>query len=157
MSERIIEIDPLDPSSIIRARRETERWLQEFDKKVERFLAEIAKLGAETAQAAYGNGATVTVEPTGDGYLIRADGRGVVFLEFGAGDAVAVDNKYAGEMPFGVYPGSWSEQHKRQYSETGKWTFGGVEYTEIQPRNGMQKADDAIRSKWRSIARSVFT
>lgn len=124
--------------------------------QVEEFLAEVAALGQEVAQGYYGGGASVIVEPIDNGYAIIASGRGVVFLEFGAGNTVNTGNIFASDMPFEVRSGSWSESHAHQYELTGRWVFGGMVYSQVTPRNAMQNAHDKILEDWRSIAERVF-
>lgn len=162
MASHYVEVDPFDPASIRQANKEINRLLREFDKKVDEFLAEIAVIGQRAAQGAYGSGGAVdvTVEPIDNGYAIIANGDAVVFLEFGAGDAVDSGDRYTSvveaEGGFDIRPGSWSETHAQQYSTNGYWIFGGRRYTEVQPRNGMQAAYEAIMQDLRNAAQRVF-
>ena len=160
MSEHVIDLDPLDPFSVLWAGIKYRRIVAEFNQKVDTFLEEIANLGRDTFDAlgytVDGGEITVTVEEIEDGYMINAAGKGIVFLEFGAGDTVNSGNKYASLMPFDVRPGSYSEINDHQYELTGRWVFGGVVYTEIAPRNGMQTAWETIMQNWRDIAERVF-
>lgn len=159
MADHFIEIDPLSPWSVIRAKAEYYRILQEFDAKVDVFLKRLAERGREVFDSlGYtpdSGEITVTVEEIDNGYCIDAAGQGVIFLEFGAGDAT-IGDKYASMMPFAVSPGSYSETHDQQYSTYGVWTFGGILYTEVLPRNGMQRAWETVMQEWRDIAREVF-
>ena len=161
MAKHTISVDLLSPRSVDRALEELRKLEEEFDKKVNIFLERLANLGRETLDGlgyTVDSGAiTVTVEKIDDGYCINAAGQGIVFLEFGAGDTVASGNRYAGQMPFEVRPGSYSETHAQQYSNYGIWIFGGVIYTEIMPRNGMQTVWETIMQEWRSIAKEVFS
>ena len=165
MGRHVIRYDPFDPASIRLAEREYRRLLKRFDRKVDEFLLAIAELGRDTAQAAYGGGAAVTVEQIPNGYAIIAAGKGVVFLEFGAGDTVNTANRYANMMPFEVRSGAYSEQNydannnspRPSYHLDGKWEFGGVEYTQITPTNAMQTTYDTIMEQWRSIAERIFS
>ena len=160
MAKHVIKVDPLSPRSVDRAIEECRRLKKEFDKKVDIFLERLANLGRSTLDGlgytVDGGSITVTVEKIDNGYCINAAGKGIVFLEFGAGDTVASGNRYAGQMPFEVRPGSYSETHAHQYSDYGIWIFGGVVYTEIRPRNGMQTVWETIMQEWRSIAKEVF-
>lgn len=159
MSDHIIDIDPLNPFDVLKASMQYRRLRKEWDAKVDIFLQRIAERGREVLDAAGYNGesVTVTVDEIDDGYCINAAGKGIVFLEFGAGDAVNSGNRYADMMPFEVRPGSYSETHGQQYSTFGKWVFGGMVYHEIVPRNGMQTAWETIMQEWRSIAEEVFS
>lgn len=159
MGKHTIRIDPLSPRSIDRAIRECERLEKEFGRKVDIFLERLANLGYSTLDSLGYNGDSVkvTVEKIENGYAINAAGKGIVFLEFGAGDTVASGNRYAGQMPFEVRPGSYSETHARQYADYKRWIFGGVVYHEIRPREGMQTTWETIMQEWRRIAQEVFS
>ena len=160
MSEHVIDLDPLNPFSVLAAGIQYRRIRREFDQKVDIFLQEIANLGRDTFDAlgytVDGGEITVTVEEIDNGYAINAAGKGIVFLEFGAGETVNSGNKYAPQMPFEVRPGSYSEINDHQFELAGRWVFGGVVYTHIAPRNGMQTAWETIMQNWRDIAERVF-
>jgi len=158
VGKHVVDIDPLNAKSIERAEREYRRLAKQFDKKVDIFLKRLADLGRDTLNGLgyTGGKVTVSVSPITNGYCIELAGQGVVFLEFGAGDTVESGNRYASRMPFEVRSGSYSETHAREYSETGRWYFGGVWYTEIMPRNGMQTVWENIMQEWRRIAQEVF-
>lgn len=160
MSEHVIDLDPFNPFSVLRAEILYSKLRREFDQKVDIFLQEIANLGRDTFDAlgytVDGGEITVTVEEIENGYAINAAGKGIVFLEFGAGETVNSGNKYASQMPFEVRPGSYSEINDHQFELAGKWVFGGVVYTHIAPRNGMQTAWETIMQNWRDIAERVF-
>lgn len=161
MADHVIDIDPHNPFSVMKANRLYKQYRKEFENKVDQFLEDLANLGRETLDAcgyiSSGGEITVTVEPLEDGYCINAAGKGIVILEFGAGDTVATGNKYASMMPFPVEPGSYSATHDHQYELTGRWVFGGVVYTQITPRNGMQTAWETVMQNWRDIAERIFS
>ena len=166
MANHVIELDPLDPFSVIAASRKYKRIMKEFDQKVDIFLERLAERGREVLDelgyTADGGEIVVTVEEIDNGYCINASGKGVVFLEFGAGDTVNSGNMYAESMPFDVESGSYSEANNGMYSITqqifgqGYWEFGGVTYTQITPRNGMQTVYETLMQEWREIAKEVF-
>ena len=159
MAEHFIDIDPTSPLSVLKASVKYHKIKQEFDDKVDVFLRRLAERGKEVFDSlgytTDGGEITVTVEAIDNGYCIDAAGQGVVFLEFGAGDAT-IGDKYAAYMPFPVAPGSYSETHDQQYSTYGQWMFGGILYTEVLPRNGMQRAWETVMQEWRDIAMEVF-
>ena len=158
MADHYIDIDPLNPFSILKAERELDSILKDFDQKVDVFVQEIAKIGQQAAQGAYGGAISVTLVNDKDGVTISADGKAVVFLEFGAGSTTNSANRYALELPFLVYRGSYSDETKGEYQAThyNYWHFGGKEITGVEPRNGMQKAYEAIMQDISSVARRVF-
>lgn len=159
MAKHVIEYDPFSVISVLQAEEEYKRYKQEFDIKVRKFLKELAERGREVLDSlgytAESGEIRVTIEEIDNGYCINASGKGVVFLEFGAGDAT-IGDKYADMMPFEVAPGSYSETHDQQYSTYGQWVFGSVIYTEILPRNGMQRVWETLMQEWRGIAKRVF-
>lgn len=166
MANHVIELDPLDPFSVIAAGLKYRRIMRQFDQKVDEFLERLAERGREVLDelgyTADGGEIVVTVEEIDNGYCINAAGKGVVFIEFGAGDTVNAGNRYAPLMPFPVESGSYSEANDGMYYITqqvfgqGWWEFGGVKYTEIMPRNGMQTVYETLMQEWREIAREVF-
>lgn len=166
MAKHVIYLDPYSPGSVWKANRAYKKCLQEFDQKVDEFLEALAERGREVLDGlgytVDGGEITVTVEPIENGYCINAAGKGVIFLEFGAGDTVNSGNKYAPLMPFDVRSGSFSEDNAKQYSTTkeifgnGFWEFGGVRYTQITPRNGMQTVFDTLMQEWHDIAKRIF-
>ncbi len=67
-----------------------EKWLNQ---KADEFLRYLSEYGCEVAQAslnqaiysAEGNDISLSIEASKDGYILKADGTDVLFLEFGAG------------------------------------------------------------------------
>lgn len=158
MADHVIDIDPLNPSSIIRAEREINKILKSFDRKVDTFIQEIGKIGQQAAKGAYGSAIDVTLVREDKGVTISANGKAVAFLEFGAGSMTNSSNRYALEMPFLVYRGSYSDETKGEYQAThyNYWHFGGKEITYVEPRNGMQKAYEAMMNEFDSVVKRVF-
>ena len=160
MANHKIVIDINDPKTINAAIRELDKIQKKFDAKVDKFLEEIAEIGRNAAQQEYGTKAvTVTKEPTGDGgWVIRASGDAVVFFEFGAGSATDSTHRYAGEMPFRVEDGSYSDENEGEYAASGyvEWHFGGVSYSKVDQRPGMLRAYEAIKTEIPNVAKRVF-
>lgn len=158
MADHVVDIDPLNPASIIKAEKEINKILKNFDRKVDTFIQEIGKIGQQAAQGAYGNVISVTLVREKDGVTISADGKAVAFLEFGAGSSTNSSNRYALEMPFLVFRGSYSDETKGEYQAThyNYWHFGGQVLTAVEPRNGMQKAYEAIMQDMDSVTKRVF-
>ena len=161
MADHVIELDPLNPLSVLRAELAFRLIERNFERKVNEFIHELGEIGMETAETWYGSPITVTLEEIPNGVSINANGRAVVFLEFGAGDAVNSANRYAGTVEekggFEVRPGSYSEINAKQYSTLGYWVFGNTVYTEIQPVNGMEHVYEVLHREMREIARRVFS
>lgn len=166
MATHVINLDPLNPFSFINVRSVVEHLLSEYETRLSQFLVELAEIGQRAAQSAYGSPITVTVEETENGVSIRANGDAVVFLEFGAGSAVDGSNVFANTMPFPVRRGSFSDakgvdargnprgsyaRHNYEY-----WEFNGIQYTKVYPKNGMQRAYEAMLQDIRLLAARVF-
>jgi hypothetical protein len=166
VAAHVIEVDPFNSLSVTKADRELNRLIEEFNHKVDDFIERLAKIGADAASGAYGSAVAVSVEPIENGMAIKAESDAVVFLEFGAGSTVNTGNKYADEMPFDVWRGSFSDQAigrdgkpPGMYARTGYrfWLLNnGVKITHVEPRNGMQKAYDAIVKDIHTVANEVF-
>lgn len=156
MADFTIRVDPLNPLSVLRAEMLYKKRLREFDEKVDIFMERLAEYGREVAALGFGEAVNVTAEPIEGGYAIIASGQAVGFLEFGAGDTVSTGDPFAEQVSYEVRPGSWSETHAQQYSQNGRWVFGGVVYTQITPRNAMWEAWKSVQENWRAIAEEVF-
>lgn len=121
--------------------------LSKYD-NIEDKLSNIAKrlcdVGEPIIRSVHGNHAKVTAEKTPDGYVIRAEGEDVLFIEFGAGDMAGTTTVMYDEVPAVVRPGSWSETHARQYSTQGFWYFGGKLYRETVPHPAFYYAYQAM-------------
>lgn len=117
----------------------------------------LTKEGAEIAQIADGNMANVVgYMPDETQGLIVATGDAPIIAEFGAGDAT-IDVMFENYPGVDVYPGSYSEQvGSGEYAATGKWHFGGKEYTEVQPRGGLYNAKVFIKDNAAEIAKEVI-
>ena len=157
MAKHRINIDINKPDSIDKAIEKLEEIQRELDRKMEQFLQEIAEVGRKAAADAYGSAVTVTADPVGNNeYVISANGKAVVFLEFGAGDATEPGHRFANEMPFDVQPGSYSRENAQMYYKNGFWIFGGRMYTEVKPRHGMLRAYEAVMQEIPNVAKRVF-
>ena len=160
MANHRIDIDPMDPESVDAAFKQVKQIQKEFGKKLKLFMEEIAKIGAKAAREGYGGGSVkVTAEKISDDeWVIVANHEAIVFFEFGAGKATNENSRYAKEMPFPVYVGSYSDANGGQFQATGYefWEFGGRPYERIPQRAGMQKAYEAIISQWKEVAKRVF-
>lgn len=150
---------PLSESGINDAIQRLTTYRNDVEEKKKILLHELAKLGKEVATQTYGSShINVGIDSLENGYRFRiyAEGSIVCFLEFGAGVATDVAHPFAPEVPFDVYPGSWSEEHAQQFSTKGYWRFGGKKFTKVEPRRGMFYADKMIQERVVYIARKVF-
>lgn len=158
MGHEVISFDPMNPASIARANSAIKAHYRDINSKISLYIKSLAEIGQAAARGAYGSAINVEVNEIPNGFSISANGDAIAFLEFGAGAATDSANRYAQQMPFEVRKGSYSEENHGEYAQTNYqyWHFGGVEYTEIVPRGGMQKAYEAIRGVTRSEAQRIF-
>ena len=97
----------------------------------------------QTAQRLYGNSVRVVGRQArgSSQYEVVARGKGVVFLEFGAGDTTDGAHEFAKRLPdIEVRPGSWSETHAMQYARNGYWWYKGKKLTYIYPTRALLRA-----------------
>ena len=156
-----VELDPFDITSIIEAQRRLHGALEDFDEKVDEFIQRLAEIGQRAAQGAYGNAVDVELTPTDGGVILSASGKAVVFFEFGAGTRVSTGNRFAGKMPFEVSSGSYSRspEGSGEFAAKGKWEFppgSGIMHEYVEPRNGMEKAYEAMLLDIQTVIRAVF-
>lgn len=142
----------------IKERIEKLSKLQEKCAEVARRLCEV---GLPIIQAAHGGHAVVAAEPIENGYVIRAEGEDILFVEFGAGDATGIMAKEYDQVPTVVRPGSWSEAHGGEYAATGgylkgHWHFAGQELHETEPNPAFYYAYQAMVEALPQIANEVF-
>ena len=143
------------------------RGLQEYTKniipKLDEVCRRLAEIGAQEAslrfaRSDHGNGGVaVTTVKMDNGYKIVASGHDVYFIEFGTGNFAGVG--YGEGMPqtsVPVYPGSWSERHKQQFSNYGFWYYAGERLEGTEAAMPMYYAGRAIRNNERRVVKEVF-
>lgn len=137
-----------------------EKYMQaKLDKVIERLANEVALPIAQQyfeVDDTDNNDAIVSTEKTKDGYLIKAVGESVCFIEFGAGVSTDPNHPFAGHVPFRIYAGSWSETHSRQFTRYGYWVHNGVKYEGVEARRGMYEAYKAILTSVEMIIHEEF-
>ena len=104
-----VDVNIFDYASVSRAQRRLDEYYADLIEKANemcRRLAEIGKVRAELdfSNAIYDgtNDVTVHVEPIDNGYVVRATGGAVMFIEFGAGVYYNGEGSYPGELEPGV-------------------------------------------------------
>ena len=140
--------------SKLRTMQENLRWgLQET-------IEILVQDGEMIANDKYGSmAAAVGYMPDENTGIIASVGDANLIAEFGAGDAtLPPSGMFEGSPDTPVYPGSYSESEEGtgEYAETGKWHFGGREYTEVMPRMGLYNAKNYIEKNAAYIAREVI-
>lgn len=155
---REITID-LSVEGINKAIKDIEKFQKEVENKLDLLCKRLAELGVSVVADDYeytrGGEITVDWEKVDDGYLVTAAGKGVMFLEFGAGDEAGTGFQGA-DVPVDTSPGSWSSTHSKQYSENGYWVWNGHVFRSIAPRSGMYFATERIKQEAESVAKEIF-
>ena len=128
----------------------------DMERKMMDFAWRLCEVGRQVAAAGYGGNASVTAERTQSGAKVNIDGEGVLFIEFGTGDAAGIHAAQYDAVPACVYPGSWSEQHAQQYSRFGVWWFGGRWMYETPPHPYTFDAYQAMVEAIPRVASEVF-
>lgn len=137
---------------------------KQVDPKLKEVCKRLAEIGASEASARFargdhGNGGvSVSVEPIENGYKIVASGQDVYFIEFGTGvfAGIAYGDSGVPAVSVPVYPGSYSEQNKRRFSEYGFWYYKGERLEGTEAEMPMYYAGRAIRMNEKRIAQEVF-
>lgn len=159
MAKKIV-IDPFDPASVSKAILEMYKFKDWLKEKVDELTEKLAKdYALKTVAEDYGyteGGSIVcTAEEIPNGWVVKAEGKGVCFIEYGTGDA-SMSGAILGTPPVDVYPGSYSNEHAGTYRA---WLESGSTEPyryEIQPRSGMYFAFRAANDNVRKVAEEVF-
>lgn len=107
--------------------------------KMNEICSKLAKIGAVKASLGFSRSIydgrkdfSVSVEPLGNGYVIKADGDSVLFLEFGAGVTYGYGHPQASE--FGMGPGTYNPTSNNWKNPHGWWMPSG-QHTYGNPPN----------------------
>ena len=143
----------LDTGSIQNAIHQLQTVKDNIQNGLKQTIDILVQEGAAVATQAYGGMATASGAMSSDTHgTITATGEAVIIAEFGAGDAT-MPILFEGYPDVDVYPGSYSEQvGSGEYATTGKWHFGGREYTEVPARAGLYLAKMFIESESTNVA-----
>ena len=147
----------LSEESINRAISELTIVKDNIENGLSQVIQMLTKEGAEIAQVADGDMATVTGEmvdaTTG---VISASGESAVIAEFGAGDAVMVP-QFENSPDTPIFPGSYSLlEGTQEYYRYGSWHYKGAKYTEVPARHGLLDAKEHIQSRATDMALEVI-
>ena len=161
----------LSPQSINEAIRRLEMYQENLEIGIRDIVEILANEGAGIAQAAYGNWGVQAVPSTEQGSsgmsatgFIDVAGDMPLIAEFGAGDATLDPATLFEHSPdTEVFPGSYSLlEGTREYWDSmlagqGTWHFGGKEYHEVKPKQGLHMAKEYIIQNSTEIAREVLS
>jgi hypothetical protein len=113
----------LSSESIRNAIDELKAYRNSLDAKTDKLLEKLAYIGVKEASVRFTtamydgvNDSSVTMEPIKDGYCIKAEGKAVAFIEFGAGVYHNSGEPYPNPRPDGIVGiGEYGKGHgKRQ-------------------------------------------
>lgn len=122
MAKKVITMD-LSVSSIENAIKELKAFRDSIEIKKRSLLKGLGEIGVREASVRFTtaiydgvNDSDVTLEPISDGYCIKAEGKAVAFIEFGAGVYHNPSEPYPNPRPSGIVGiGEYGKGHgKRQ-------------------------------------------
>lgn len=126
MAKRVISMN-VSSSSIQNAIRELKSYRDSIDAKMDKLLEELAYIGVKEASVRFTtaiydgvNDSSVSLEPIKDGYCIKAEGRAVAFIEFGAGVYHNPGEPYPNPRPAGIVG---IGEYGKGYGKRNAWGF----------------------------------
>lgn len=160
----------LSEKSIDAAIKKLDAYQKKLERRANELCRRLALLGATRAtidfsQAIYTGEKdfSITVDKTKDGYVVKADGESILFLEFGAGIRYGYGHPLATQFQMGpgTYPGKghwddpkgwWIPKDKVESgtSDRGRHTYGNP------PAMPMFNAAQDMRRSIKMIAEEVF-
>lgn len=155
----------LSVNSIDNAITELKAFRDSLERKKDKLLEELANIGVKEASVRFTtamydgvNDSSVSLETTNGGYVIKAEGHAVAFIEFGAGVYHNSGEPYPNPRPDGIVGiGEYGKGHGKRQA----WGFvddsGELVITHGNPAAmPMWYASEEMRSKILKIAREVF-
>jgi hypothetical protein len=164
VAKKIIKLS-LSVDSIDNAIAELKAFRGSLDRKKDKLLEELANIGVREASVRFTtamydgvNDSSVTLETTSDGYVIKAEGHAVAFIEFGAGVYHNSGEPYPNPRPSGIVGiGEYGKGHGKRQAWGFKDDSGELVITHGNPAAmPMWYASEEMRSKILKIAREVF-
>lgn len=144
--------------------REYESWQK---RKASELARRLAELGVRTATIRFNavdyvgaRDAVVTAEPNENGYTVKANGKSVLFLEFGTG---LHGYGHMEDRQYGMGPGTWSDgpNGKGHWDDPKGWYLprseGGLHTRGNPPASAMYEARKTILRELPRIVKEVFT
>ena len=164
MAKTVIKMG-LSISSIDNAINELKAFQKSLEQKKDKLLEELANIGVKEASVRFTtamydgvNDSSVMLEPIAYGYCIKAEGKAVAFIEFGAGVYHNPGEPYPNPRPSGIVG---IGEYGKGYGKRQAWGFrddsGELVITHGNPAAmPMWYASEEMRSKITKIAREVF-
>ena len=165
MYKKVITYNPFDLFSIRKAQKEVDEYREWVLEKAHQLCKRLAEIGLQVAQIYFipeawnGNAdVTLSIEPLNDGYLVRADGEDVCFLEFGTGVTAGLGyDSNVLEPPVDISPGSWSHTAgSGKFAEDGYWYYNGQRLDGTIPQMGLNLAASEVKQRFAQVAKEVF-
>lgn len=117
----------LSSKSIQSAIKELKAYRRSLDAKLDELLEKLGEIGVKEASVRFTtamydgvNDSSVTLEPIKDGYCIKAEGRAVAFIEFGAGVYHNPGEPYPNPRPAGIVG---IGEYGKGYGKRQAWGF----------------------------------
>ena len=155
----------LSTKSIDQAIKELKAFRNSLESKKEQLLEELANIGVKEASVRFTtamydgvNDSSVTLETISNGYCIKAEGKAVAFIEFGAGVYHNPGEPYPNARPSVIVGiGEYGKGHGKRQAWGFKDDGGELVITHGNPAAmPMWYASEEMRSKILKIAREVF-
>ena len=155
----------LSTASIDNAIKELKAFKVSLDQKKDKLLEELANIGVKEASVRFTtamydgvNDSSVTLETITDGYCIKAEGKAVAFIEFGAGVYHNPGEPYPNPRPSGIVG---IGEYGKGYGKRQAWGFtdasGEVVVTHGNPAAmPMWYASEEMKNNILKVAREVF-
>ena len=126
MAKKVISMT-VSSKSIRSGVNELKSYRDSLDAKTDKLLGELAYIGVKEASIRFTtamydgvNDSSVTLEPIKDGYCIKAEGRAVAFIEFGAGVYHNPGEPYPNPRPTGIVG---IGEYGKGYGKRDAWGF----------------------------------
>ena len=164
VAKQVITMD-LSSKSIGQAIKELKAYRASIEVKKKKLLEELAYIGVKEASIRFTtaiydgvNDSSVTLETISNGYCIKAEGKAVAFIEFGAGVYHNPSEPYPNPRPSGIVG---IGEYGKGLGKRQAWGFrdesGELVITRGNPAAmPMWYASEEMRSKIQKIAQEVF-
>lgn len=160
-----IVLNPLDPKSVSEALKLVRKYKKDFLEKEQEFVRRLAEIGVRVAGEVYSTAdpdgehqLSVHFEKNGNGYVVRAEGDTIGFLEFGTG----IKNREWDNTGMEYTPPAHGTYGKGHGKQPYGWWFNSQEYGVTMhtygnpPAEGMLSARNEIVQQVTQIAREVW-
>ena len=155
----------LSTASIAQAIKELKAYQKSLEAKTQQLLEKLGEIGVKEASVRFTtamydgvNDSSVTLETISNGYCIKAEGKAVAFIEFGAGVYHNPSEPYPNPRPSGIVG---IGEYGKGLGKRQAWGFrdesGELVITRGNPAAmPMWYASEEMRSKIQKIAQEVF-